>query len=241
MIKKRKSLLPSSSATNPKPKSAAATSAPPQNDEPQFSNWLTKDAPGNPFILDGYDCYDFVSSMLSTTKDPGIASSFVSIRSDDGEATRGTLPEDHIEVPCSLSYDYDGETVDGVLFKSTVMEEKWDIYFYDSCLYFCRSWTGSLMLVAEMSPIEKSLQVSRVWVSRSEDPALAVQQVDYLIKSHLYKQRVPHPLPSDLQHEPNAVAMYSFSQYGRICCFGSFESTLSESLLKNTSRSEPNA
>jgi hypothetical protein len=159
----------------------------------------------------------------------------------DGQTMRGTLPEDHIEIPCSLLYEYGGETADGVLFKSAVMEEKWDIYLYDSLVYFCRSWTGSLTLVAELKPTQDSLRVSRVWASSPEEPAFAVQQVDYLIKSHLYKLRVPHPLPIVLQNEPKAVALYSFSQYGRICCFGSFESTLSQSIMKNTTGSQPNA
>lgn len=179
--------------------------------------------------------------MLSTTKDPEIARSFVSLRSTDGQAIRGALPDDPVELPCSLSYDYGGETVDGPLFKSSVMEEKWDIYLYDRLVYFCRSWTGSLTFVAEITPLQRSLQVTRIWASRPDEPALAVQQVDYLIKSHLYKLRVPHPLPLELQNDPKAAALYSFSQYGRICCFGTFQNTLGANILKNGSPTQPNA
>ncbi|KQW13041.1 hypothetical protein ASE08_07740 [Rhizobacter sp. Root16D2] len=179
--------------------------------------------------------------MLSTTKDPDIARSFVSLRSADGQAMRGRLPEDCIEIPCALSYEYGGESLDGILFKSAVMEEKWDIYLYENLVYFCRSWTGSLILVAEIAPVETSLRVSRIWASRAQESAFALQQVDYLIKSHLYKLRVPHPLPLELQNDSKAAALYSFSQYGRICCFGTFESTLGSAIPKSASRTQPDA
>jgi len=240
MIKKLLSLFRGGSKGKPQQKDSPPPSSP-QSDETSLARWLTKDNPDNPFILEGFDCYGFVRSMLSTTKDPDIAASFVSLRAVDGQGVRGSLPEDAIEIPCSLSYESDGETSDGILFKSAVMEEKWDIYLYDGRVYFCRSWTGLLALVAEITPAEKSLHVARIWAARAAEPALAIQQVDYLIKSHLYRRQAPHPLPSDLQRDPSTVAMYSFSQYGKLCCFGSFESTLGAGMLKSEPRFQPEA
>ena len=189
--------------------------------------WLSKYNPCNPFSLNGFDCHDYVRSLLSTTLNQDVALSFGSLRNSDGQNLRGSRPENAIEIPCMLSYEHGGEISEGILFKSAVMEEKWDIYLYDGCVYFCRSWTGKIAFVAEISPVERSLQVSRIWAADSYEPALAIQQVDFLIKSHIYKRQVPHPLPSDLQRESDAVGMYSFAQYGRLCSFGSFESTLS--------------
>ena len=37
------------------------------------------------------------------------------------------------------------QNLDGPLFKATVMEDKWDIYFHEGYLLFARSWTGSLI------------------------------------------------------------------------------------------------
>lgn len=239
MIEKLLSIFRSSSSVAQKPE--ATTAVNPDSDSTPPARWLTKDSSSNPFILDGFDCYGFVSSMLSTTTDPAIAESFVSLRSSDGQALRGSLPEEGIEISCALSYEYSREASDGVLFKSAVMEEKWDIYLYDEHVYFCRSWTGKLAVVAEINTAVNSLRISRIWAPRSVDPYLAIQQVDYLIKSHLYKRQAPHPLPSDLQMEPSAVAMYSFSQYGRLCCFGSFESTLGQDMLKKSQPSKLNA
>ncbi|MBB3121423.1 hypothetical protein [Pseudoduganella violacea] len=221
MIKKFLSIFRNLSATKP------------QSDGSSSAHWLTKDDPKNPFVLEGFDCYGFVSSMISTTKDPDLARSFVALRSEDGQTLCNTLPEDSAEIPCSLAYAHAGEIRDGAIFKSSAMEEKWDIYLYDNRVYFCRSWAGTLAFVAELTPAENMFHISRVWASRSVEPTLAIRQVDYLVRSHLYKRHIPHPLPADMPRDPNVVALYSFSQYGRLCCFGSFEDTLSQTVLKS--------
>lgn len=113
------------------------------------------------------------------------------------------------------------------------MEEKWDIYLYDGRVYFSRSWTGTLAFVAELTEDDDALRIARIWAPGSNEPTHSVRQVDYLVKSHLYKRRVPHPLPDDLEKDPDVVAMYSFSQYGRLCSFGSFGDTLGGVMLKS--------
>ena len=232
MIKKLLSIFRNSSPVNPKPEVTQPVVESSQSEERPLVRWLTKEDPENPFVLEGFDCYGFTSSMLSTTKDQDVARSFLALRSEDGQALRDTLPEDGVEIPCLLSYAFGGETRDGILFKSAVMEEKWDIYLYDNRVYFCRSWTGTLAFVAELAQDDNAFRMSRVWAPGSNDSAMSVRQVDYLVKSHLYKRRVPHPLPDELERDPDVVAMYSFSQYGRLCCFGSYEDTLGSAMLK---------
>jgi hypothetical protein len=239
MINKLLSIFRKPSPASSQPESSQPNVTPPQSQEIPLIRWLAKEDPESPFVVDGFDCYGFTSSMLSTTKDQDIARSFVALRSEDGQTLRNRLPEDSVELPCSLSYAYEGAISDGILFKSATMEEKWDIYFYDGRLYFCRSWTGTLAFVAELTSHNHALRISRVWASASSEPALSIRQVDYLIKSHLYKSRVPHPLPDDLERDPEVVAMYSFSQYGRLCCFGSFEDTLGGVMLKRDVGAEP--
>jgi hypothetical protein len=114
------------------------------------------------------------------------------------------------------------------------MEQKWDIYLYDDRIYFCRSWTGILTYVAEFSVGDSSLKIPRVWVSGDSPQTkdFAIRDIDYLIKSHLYRRRVPHPLPNELSPNPRDVGLYSFSQYGNMCSFGTFEDTLPDDLLK---------
>jgi hypothetical protein len=239
MIKKLLSLLRRTAPAGPPSVASTPSPNPSPSDSTPLARWLAKSNPDNPFVLDGFDCHQFVSSMLSTTKDPEVAASFSRLRSADGRTVQAQLPEDPFEIPCSLAYKISGEPTDGVLFKASVMEEKWDIYLYERRIYFCRSWTGMLALVADISTEENALHVSRVWASRPSPPALAIRQVDYLIKSHLYQQRVPHPLPADLKRESDSIALYSFSQYGRLCCFATYEDTLGKEVLKSSARSQP--
>lgn len=113
------------------------------------------------------------------------------------------------------------------------MEEKWDIYLYGDRNYFCRSWTGELCFVAEFSTTGSEIVISRIWAAKElakPDGRFAIQQVDYLIKSHLFKRTVPHPIPESLPREPEGVGAYSFGRYGHLCCFATYEDAISADL-----------
>lgn len=196
--------------------------------------WLGKDDPRNPFNADGYDCLAFVRSMLSTTKDQDIAAKFVALRSSVGGNHAGQMPESATAIEHRLVYPGGGVS-DGALFKAQRMEQKWDIYLYGDSLYFCRSWSDTLVFRAKFSTTANSLAVETVWanveaIEGGRDQAL--RQVDYLIKNHLLRRAVPHPLPATLQNDPNTIGLYSFSQYGHECCFGTYADTLRTDLAK---------
>ena len=83
--------------------------------------------------------------------------------------------------------------------------------------------------------IPMKVAAGRIWAQIEqidEGHDQAVREVDYLIKSHILRRTVPHPLPSTVQKDPNTVALFSFSQYGNICCFGTFADTLRNDLAK---------
>jgi hypothetical protein len=111
--------------------------------------WLDKDDAANPFGVGGVDCDSFVRSLVSTSIDQQIAASFLTQRDATGTEHAGLLPPNATVLVCDLSYPHTGLASDGALFKASTMEEKWDIYRHANRLYFCRSWTGSLQLVAE--------------------------------------------------------------------------------------------
>lgn len=219
--------------------------------------WLSADQKDNPFTIDGYDCLSLVNSMVTATSDEAIARSFVGLRESAGLEYVGQLPAEAIEVSPDLAYPLKGGVTEGPVFKASQMEEKWDVYLYGQRLYFCRSWTGTLVYVAEFvisdsspeqfptSPQANSaLQVSRLWVagnSASTAKEFVIRQADYLIRRFLFQRRVPHPLPPDLPRDPETVGAYSFSQYGNMCCFGSFADTLPLNLLKPSRHSEIDA
>lgn len=196
--------------------------------------WLGKDDPRNPFTVDGYDCLAFVRSMLSTTKDQDIAARFVALRSSVGSNHAGQMPAGATAIGHRLVYP-GGGIADGALFKAQQMEQKWDIYLYGDSLYFCRSWTDTLVFRAKFSTTADSLAVETIWadvdaIEGGRDQA--VRQVDYLIKNHLLRRAVPHPLPETLPKDPNTVGLYSFNLYGNKCCFGTYADTLHNDLGK---------
>lgn len=193
------------------------------NDAARFGRWLTADDANNPFGVEGFDCRVFTQSMLSTTSDPRIAESFLAERQrlviDDPAA----LPEGATETACALSYAYGGEVEDGALCKAATMEEKWDIYLRGDRLHFCRSWTGQLIFAATFAHRDDTISIDRIWTSGTPD--FSIRQIDYLIRSHLFRTPAAHPLPDDLPREPHAIAAYSFSQYGKRCGFGVYGDT----------------
>jgi hypothetical protein len=217
-------------------------SPPPPDDQPPLCQWRTKGDKANPFLVDGYDCLAFVQSMYSVTSDPAVATSFASLRQSPGSHHIGQFPVDPLEVACRLEYPYTGEVADGVVFRASEMQEKWDIYLYTHRLYFCRSWTGTLVYVAELGVAPAAIVIDRVWVSREQigsGAELVLRRVDYLIKSHLFRRAVPHPLPKDLPRDAQTVGLYSFAHFGKLCCFGTYEDTLPSELAKPSASRKP--
>lgn len=199
--------------------------SPPVEDDgsTQFGRWLTADDPDNPFGIEGFDCRVFTQSMLSTTSNPRIAETFLAERRRLVIDDPAMLPEGATEAACALSYAYRGEAGDGALCKAATMEEKWDIYLCGDRLHFCRSWTGQPVFVAAFAHHDDTISIDRIWTSGAPD--FSIRQIDYLIRSHLFRTPAAHPLPDDLPREPHAIASYSFSQYGKRCGFGVYGDT----------------
>ncbi|MCX4029276.1 hypothetical protein H0A36_07295 [Endozoicomonas sp. SM1973] len=189
--------------------------------------WLEK--ADSPFGVEGVDCFKFTQIMMSTTGDRDVVAQFVAQRSNDGRQYINSSPKEAVTIEANLKYDYSGEVQDGVLFKASQMEDKWDIYLYGSKIYFCRSWTGELFFVIDFELKNNIINVSKLYVPKSaiEDGELYLQQqVDYLIKHHLLGKIVPHPLPMGFPQDLQAIAFLSLSNYGKNCCFATYENTI---------------
>ena len=117
----------------------------------EYGRWLEKEDVENPFVVKGFDCFHFVQSMISTTEDPNIAASFATLRKTDESKYHGKLPDNSVEVTCHLEYPFHGEVANGAVFKADSMEQKWDIYFYDNRLYFCRAGRAHLIMLPHSS------------------------------------------------------------------------------------------
>jgi hypothetical protein len=182
----------------------------------------------NSFGVEVLDCSVYATSMLSTTKDLQVANQYSVLRTSSGEEFRGRSPQDARKVACSLTYPVAKPPSHGPVFKSQAMEDKWDIYFYDGSLYFTRSWTGDLVFRAEVRFAEEQARIALIETSLKDDEdQFVVQQVDFLIKSHLLGLASPHPLPKSRRMDPAYVlATFSFSLFGRRGLYGTFEDTL---------------
>ena len=193
--------------------------------------WLGPDE--NPFGVEVLDCSVYATSMLSTTKDLQVANQYSVLRTASGEEFRGRTPQDARKVDCSLTYPITQPPCHGPVFKSQVMEDKWDIYFYDGYLYFTRSWTGDLVFRAEIQFAEEQARITLVETSLKDDEdQFVVQQVDFLIKSYLFGLASLHPLPKSREMDPPYVlATFSFALFGRRGLYGTFEDTLATKVM----------
>lgn len=190
--------------------------------------WLEPDQ--NPFHLRVLDCRPFSTTMLSVTKDQNIAARFTHLRSSSGEEYRGKRPGDPVTITCALIYSFNGDSRDGPLSVAQAMEDKWDIYLYDGHVYFTRSWTGDLVFRAAIEFTGREAIITAIEAQGArftDDHVLVVRMVDFLVKTHLFRKEAPHPLPEGLPHDNPAIALYSFSEYGRWAYYASFEDTTS--------------
>ena len=175
------------------------------------------------------DLRPITTTMTSTTQNPEVAA-YYSSRDRSGERFRGQSPPNSVTVSCSLRYPVKGSALpEGPVALSRSMEEKWDIFHFDGRLIFVRSWIGAVSYVATVAVSEGQLTVSRIEADGqgtydSED--FVQRSVDYLIKSHVFGQMVPNPIPPDIPPDnPQAIALSCFSWYGRRAWFGSYDDT----------------
>ena len=87
------------------------------------------------------------------------------------------------------------------------MEDKWFIYYHDSCLHFHRSWTGFTVYVVRFYEEDLEDQATAVDFSANRDPEQYKETSDendkamlsFLIDTFLLNKMVPFP---DLQAGP---------------------------------------
>jgi hypothetical protein len=180
----------------------------------------------NVWRLSILDCTEFADGMASFSAARQIADSYSRLRSESGQelSKQDLIPRQSFR--CNLAYEINKQPSDGPVFKSRVMEEKWDIYLYDSNLYFCRSWTGELVHCAVVETEPKRLRIVSVQSFQNLPDKLAVRQVDFLCKSHLLLAVALHPLLLELGHDAEKQARYTFGCYGCKGRYGTLEETL---------------
>lgn len=188
--------------------------------------WLERDQ--NPYNLRCLDVRSFTTTMISTAADKRQAAQFVELRRSRGDQVTGKTPDNSAHIECQLRYPHQGATRDGPLCMAKVMEDKWDVFLFDSYLYFCRSWTGILVYKARIDFIETQAVISSIdslQVGVQGGLWVAISAVDFLVKSHLYRREAPHTIPPSVPEDEMGIAAYSFKEYGRWASYATFEDT----------------
>lgn len=189
--------------------------------------WL--EAHQNPFGIRVLDFRNFSKSALSFAPNQSVAEKFLKLRNSTGENHRNQFPKNALHIRCNLRYLIKEKIPAGPIFVAKVMQDRWDVYLYDSFLYFVNSWSGDLFIRARVDFKDSEFIVSVIDI-RSDlakrNKTLAVRQVDYLIKSYLFRREVPNPLPRNFPNNPKQIALYSFSIYGRMSSFATYEDTI---------------
>lgn len=186
-------------------------------------------AEDNRFGLEVIDLQSFSSTMTASTGDTTIAMKFLEIHRSVGTEYRGLPPRVANSQSCALTYRLDPMTEDGVLFLAAEMEDKWCVYTWDDRIYFVRSWTGDVIYVATTQRDEDQLTIIRVdggmapEEERKNDPDAVVREVDFLMKSLVLGEIAPAPLPASVPRDPEQVATWCWSMFGRTGVCASFE------------------
>lgn len=109
------------------------------------------------------------------------------------------------------------------------MEDKRDMYLYEDRLYISRSWTGQLCFVADCEFKQDRVEIKWITARKEyteEQPIYIERIMDFLVKSHMSRMVVPHPLPpGKCNASPKELALHSFSIFGRRGLFDTFEET----------------
>lgn len=195
-----------------------------QTEQTGSAHWLA--ANENRWGLVVLDCTRVAHGMHSVTTDRGTAESYAKLRGSDGAELRSSSLNPASSSDCDLHYQVGKHPRDGPVFKSRVMEEKWDIYCYDGRLYFCRSWSGKLVYRATFRCELPTFSIVEVEATAKTDGKVAAREVDFLVKSHLLSSQALHPLPKENDKDAHWLAMFSFSNYGRLGLYGTMEETI---------------
>lgn len=169
---------------------------------------------GNPFNARVLDIRPLTQTVTATTQNPDVAKRFLELRESDGSDLANTSADGWISVACSLEVAFPTAPIDGPLYKAAQMEDKWDIYAYDSALYFSRSWTEILIYKAIFRRVDRIIVINTI-DSAPNYSDKADQAVLFLLVSHVLGRPFPNPIPTGVGDDTEQIALHSFSSYGR--------------------------
>jgi hypothetical protein len=195
--------------------------------------WI--EAADTPWGIRVLDVRAVTQAMIATSADPQCAANAVSFDHDDGSAFEQAEPLVQRVIGAMIPYRVEGVLTDGALFRPRVMEHKWAIFHRQSghrqsghCqgrIFFVRSWTRKVHVIAELASREDSAQVTSlngVFTDEDESPLFTTMAADFLLRSHALGMVYPAPLPEDMEASQQA-ALWCFQMFGNLALCATHE------------------
>lgn len=188
---------------------------------------------GNPFNKRILDCRAYTLNHIATTADRSIAETFNRLRKSDGKEYVGQDFKNKITIETNLKYPPTDAQFTNLIFKAQSFDEKWDIYIYDNCLYFLRSWTRELIYKAFADVDFNHVTIYKIELQGNDslDKSLAISDVHFLVTTQILKGILPHRVPANLKSDMD-IALYSFSRFGNRCWYATYDDILDTVITK---------
>jgi hypothetical protein len=177
--------------------------------------WI--EAAETPWGVPVLDVRAVTENLISTSADPQCAANAISFGKDDGSAFAAEEPASLRLIGALMQYRVNAPLKDGALFRPGAMEHKWAIFHRQQRILFVRSWTRKLHAVAELTPCEGGVEITRirgVLTDTEERPLFTTMALDFLLRSHALGMVYPAPLPEGIEQSPLEAAMWCFQMFG---------------------------
>ena len=184
--------------------------------------WIN--AEQNPWGLKILDLRPISQTMLSTSKDPKMATNAISYSQEDGTTFKDYLPKSERVISSNLTIPTDGKLEEGVLFNPSTMENKWAIYFMNNRLIFIRNWLREAFVIAKTTQENGQIKITEIRgeFMDNESSKMTESILMFLLFSHSLNGTIPAPIPKDLSDNTDQAGMWAFSTYGNMAHFGYF-------------------
>ena len=184
--------------------------------------WISPEQ--NPWNLKILDLRPISQNMLSTSKDPKMATNAISYGQEDGTTFKDYLPKSDRVISSNLTIPIDRKLEEGVLFNPSTMENKWAIYFMNNHLIFIRSWLREAFVVAKTVQENSQLKITEIngEFTDNESSEMTKSILMFLLFSHSLNETIPAPIPKELSDDTDQAGMWAFSAYGNMAHLGYF-------------------
>src|SRR6185312_11114884 len=181
------------------------------------AKWLAADDSRNPFGVPLLDLME-LQGLISTSKDPACAERAISWGRSSGSNLDARPLLDLPAIPCALRYPAARSLPDGILYAPRSMDFKWVLALREGRILAARSWTGAVEAVADAKREGDELVVGPLRVSGASVLRLCpnlVEVFDWLIRVHVWDQRLPLPVDETVASVLEKTPLAGFGPFGK--------------------------